>query len=346
MTRLSVFHILTVVILVVLAGCGGASFDALTGPDRAAAETDESPHTGARHDAERERDARGPLSQRRPGASTLVVGPSNETMLIDSGDWSDDGEDVLSYLEGRDIDRIDYLVTTHADADHIGGHAAIIEHFETEGDGVGAVYDPGIASSSQTYGRYLDAVEEHDVTLYETRSGDTIPFEGVETTVLMPPEEYVANGDRNENSVALHLGFGESSFLLPGDTEDAGEEFLVDEYGGFTEHNGVAGRPPRESLQFERRLPRGEPAADSVDFERLRLPVRSPPRGGPPALLGSLRRDVLDGDPRHRSDDEQWVGGHGGDPARRTDRPAQNSGEGRRSNPVPLTTCRCGLSST
>ncbi|SFR96739.1 competence protein ComEC [Halomicrobium zhouii] len=231
MTNLPVMRVLTVVILVALAGCGGAGFDAVVGPDQAAAETAESPTPSP----DAVESPNGTLEVHfinvGQGASTLVVGPSNETMLIDSGDWSDDGEDVLSYLEERGIDRIDYLVTTHADADHIGGHAAVIEHFETEGEGVGAVYDPGITSSSQTYGDYLDAVEEHDVTLYETRAGDTIPFEGVETTVLLPPEEYVANGDRNENSIAVHLGFGASSFLLPGDTEDAGEEYLVDEYG-------------------------------------------------------------------------------------------------------------------
>jgi len=344
MTRLSVFHILTVVILVVLAGCGGASFDALTGPDRAAAETDESPHR------------RPTRCRARTGRSRSTISTSARGEHVGRRAVERDDVDRLRRLVGRrrgralvsggrDIDRIDYLVTTHADADHIGGHAAIIEHFETEGDGVGAVYDPGIASSSQTYGRYLDAVEEHDVTLYETRSGDTIPFEGVETTVLMPPEEYVANGDRNENSVALHLGFGESSFLLPGDTEDAGEEFPRRRVRGFTEHNGVAGRPPRESLQFERRLPRGEPAADSVDFERLRLPVRSP------------HEEVLQRF-SDRSVETYWTATHGTvrmtsngsavTVATQRDAPTDplELREGRRSNPVPLTTCRCGLSST
>lgn len=80
----------------------------------------------------------------------------------------DDGEDVIEYLEARGETRIDHLVTTHPDADHIGGHAAVIKHFETEHEGVGAVYDPGIASSSATYDEYLDAIEAHNVTLYRT----------------------------------------------------------------------------------------------------------------------------------------------------------------------------------
>jgi len=138
---------------------------------------------------------------------------------------------VLAYLRTHDIDRIDSLVTTHADADHIGGHEAVIDYFETEGNGIGTVYDPGITSTSQTYTGYLDAIDEHNVTLYETRAGDPIPFDGVETQVLVPPEGYLANGDRNENSIVLRLGFGRSSFLLPGDGETTSEQFLVDEYG-------------------------------------------------------------------------------------------------------------------
>jgi len=80
--------------------------------------------------------------------STLIVGPTGETMLIDTGDFTDDGEHVLAYLQRHDINRLDHLVVTHNDADHIGGNAAIIEYYETEADGIGAIYDPGIAAST------------------------------------------------------------------------------------------------------------------------------------------------------------------------------------------------------
>jgi len=163
--------------------------------------------------------------------STLIVGPTNETMLIDTGHYNDDGAYILQYLQNHDITRLDHLVVSHNDADHIGGNAAIIDYYETEADGVGAIYDPGIAASTQTYEEYLDAVEEHDVTLYETRGGDTIDFEGVDIDVLGPPDPYIENEARNENSIVLMVTFGETSFLLSGDAEDDQEEYLVDEYG-------------------------------------------------------------------------------------------------------------------
>ncbi|UHQ98797.1 lamin tail domain-containing protein (plasmid) [Natrinema zhouii] len=232
MMRNRLVSVLAVIVLVTLAGCGGAISDGATTPNETTGTTPDSPSEPRN---ELPANSNGTLSVNYinigQGSSTLIVGPTNETMLIDSGDWSDDGEDVLAYLRKHDIDRIDYLVTTHADADHIGGHEAVIDYFETEGDGVGTVYDPGITSTSQTYQGYLDAIEEHNVTLYETRAGDRIPFEGVETEVLAPPEGYLANGDRNENSIVVRLGFGQSNFVLPGDGATASERFLVDEYG-------------------------------------------------------------------------------------------------------------------
>ena len=164
-------------------------------------------------------------------SSTLFISPTGETMLVDTGDFNDDGEYVLKYLRRNGIDRIDHLVVSHNDADHIGGNAAVIEYYETEADGVGAIYDPGIAASTNTYKEYLDAVEEHDITLYQTREGDSISFEGVSVDVLGPPEPYLENEARNENSIVLRLQYGGVSFLWTGDAEDGQESYLVKEYG-------------------------------------------------------------------------------------------------------------------
>ena len=122
-------------------------------------------------------------------------------------------------------------MTTHTDADHIGGHAAIINYFETQAAGVGAIYDPGIASTSQTYGDYLDAVETHEVPLYRTHAGDESSMGNVNAQVLAPPEGYLANEEANENSVVLMTQFGSARFLLTGDVEEKGEEYLVETYG-------------------------------------------------------------------------------------------------------------------
>ena len=162
-------------------------------------------------------------------ADAALLRTDEETMLIDSGDWRDDGATVIDYLEARDIDRIDHLVSTHAHADHIGGHEAVIDHFEEERDGIGAIYDSGVPHTTLTYERYLDAVERHDVDLFAVAEGDRIPFAGVEATVLNPEEP--GGDDLHYNSVTVHLEFGGTSFLFTGDAELDAEARLVDAHG-------------------------------------------------------------------------------------------------------------------
>ncbi len=164
--------------------------------------------------------------------ATLVVTPSGETILIDTGDWRDDGEAVIDYLERHDVERIDHLVATHAHADHIGGHAAVIEHLEEEGEGVGAVYDSGVVHTSATYDRYLEAVEAYEVTLFQVTEGDELPLEDddIDATVLNPPEGD-SGDDLHYNSVALTVEFGDFAYLTTGDAERNAEARLLEDWG-------------------------------------------------------------------------------------------------------------------
>ena len=225
-TARTVLVALAVVLVVALAGCGGA-----VGPADESVDTSTPPATATTAGTEADGTLEVHFINVGQSVSTLVVGPTGETMLVDTGHYNDDGAYVLTYLERRGVDRIDHLVVSHNDADHIGGNAAIIDYYEREADGIGAVYDPGIAASTQTYDRYLDTVEAHDVTLYETREGDEIRFEGVDVAVLGPPDPYLEDGARNENSIVLKLTHGGTSFLLTGDAEDDQEAYLVEQYG-------------------------------------------------------------------------------------------------------------------
>ena len=148
------FLVLLIVGLVVLAGCTGGGPSTSTQPSTTSTDTLPNPTTHSSSTSS-------PTTTQSAGslkvhyinvgqsASTLIVSPTGKTMLIDSGDWRNDGEYVLQYLKQHNISRIDSLVTSHADADHIGGNAAIINYYETKANGIGAVYDPGIASSSR-----------------------------------------------------------------------------------------------------------------------------------------------------------------------------------------------------
>lgn len=163
--------------------------------------------------------------------ATLIVAPTGETMLIDSGGPEDGGETVIAYLESQGVDRIDYLVATHARPEHVGGHAAIIEHYETERGGVGQAWDPGVPSDDQRYEEYRDAVEEYGVDLVETREGDERSLGAAGVTVFNPPDGSDRPDDLRYNSMALLVEFGDASFLFTGDAEADAESRMASRHG-------------------------------------------------------------------------------------------------------------------
>ena len=163
--------------------------------------------------------------------STLVVTPEEETILIDTGHWQQNGAVVIEYLEEMDIYRIDHLVATHGHADHIGGHAEVIEHFETERDGIGNIYDSGVPHTTQTYENYLDAVDAYDHELLLVEDGDTVPLDddSVNVQVINPPAGD-SGDDLHYNSVSLRIEFGNVTYLTTGDAETEAEERMVDDW--------------------------------------------------------------------------------------------------------------------
>jgi len=168
------------------------------------------------------------------GDSALVTTPDGATLLIDGGgrpsfpaiDNANEearriGETVVSeYLWWRGLSEIDYLLVTHADADHIDGLNDVLKNFSVRGALVARrpISDPEFAKFSQT-------VAETRTHLETIQAGDVIHFGGVQVSVLWP----LAGGDTsgNNDSVVLRVQFGERSILFTGDIEKAAENAMV-----------------------------------------------------------------------------------------------------------------------
>ena len=226
--------------ILLLAGCSGAGSgieaEAESEPE---SEPEPAPDEAAESDSESDTDPQTPVDgdgeleihhiDVGQADSTLLLTPDGETVLIDTGDWRQDGSGVIAYLDAHEIDRIDHLVSTHAHADHIGGHAAIIEAFETNRDGIGAIYDSGITHTSQTYQNYLDAVDEHDVDLFVVEEGDELPIENERLSgLVVNPPAGESGDDLHYNSVSIVFEFGEVRYLTTGDAETDAEERMVE----------------------------------------------------------------------------------------------------------------------
>jgi competence protein ComEC len=124
------------------------------------------------------------------GASTLIIAPSGESLLVDTGFPGNDDRDakrIQGAAVAAGLTRIDNLVITHFHGDHVGGLAALSKAMP-----IRKIYDHGESiEKSQEKGAtlwrgYLAAAGNRRTVV---KPGDKIPLKGVDITVVS------ANGD-------------------------------------------------------------------------------------------------------------------------------------------------------
>ncbi len=163
------------------------------------------------------------------GDAILIEGPDGQRILVDGGP----GGDVLSGALGRQLPfydrRIDLVLVTHPQADHIGGLPEALESYD-----VGAVLNSALESESPAYEALVEAMREAGVPRYVAARGQTIDLGGGARVEVIGPDGALtarsaglSDADPNDASTVLRVVMGEVSFLLAGDVEEEGEAALV-----------------------------------------------------------------------------------------------------------------------
>lgn len=156
-------------------------------------------------------------------ADSILVRSENANMLIDTGDLDDDYTDkIISYLGEFGISKLDYLVLTHPDADHIGGAPEIINEFT-----VVKCIMPNFSKDTQIFSNTLSALDERNVEVIEAVPNYEFTIGEAECRILAPLEEYE---DANDMSAVIQLYFGSKSILFTGDAESESETDMVKKY--------------------------------------------------------------------------------------------------------------------
>ncbi len=155
-------------------------------------------------------------------ADSIFIECAGKYMLVDGG-TTDRGEPIAEYLERRGVRKLDYVVNTHPDEDHIGGLSEIISRFPIGRYLAPEIPEPLIPSS----GEYLSAqaaLKQKKLSVTTPKSGDSFFLGDLKVQVLAP----VKPGDStNNNSIVLRLTYGRTSFLLMGDAEKEEESDLI-----------------------------------------------------------------------------------------------------------------------
>ena len=152
------------------------------------------------------------------GDATLVK-CGGHAMLIDAADDSK-GTYLQNYLQKQGVTRLDYLILTHPDSDHIGGAPVVITKFD-----IGQVFVSNYEKDNRTYQKLIQALDDKGHSAVTPKPGETFYLGSAAFTILGPDRTYE---DPNNASVVLLLRNGKTSFLFTGDAETEAEEELLE----------------------------------------------------------------------------------------------------------------------
>ena len=156
----------------------------------------------------------------------ILIESNNHYMLVDSG-TSEAAGTILEYLEKFDIpeNKIDYIVSTHPDGDHVGSFPFIFEKYD-----IGQVFYSPCTKASDDYNEFIAAVKEKGCP-FRTPIENEI-WELGDATV-----EVVYDGSQgstyNECSIVLRVTCDKKSILLTGDLPSTMEKDLMQQGYNF-----------------------------------------------------------------------------------------------------------------
>ena len=148
---------------------------------------------------------------------------NNFTMLIDGGNEAD-VKFIIEYLKNElGITKLDYVIATHSDDDHIGGLDKVIDNFE-----LGTFYMPIVEVNQEPNKdkelKELIAAVINKGIVEIPNINDTFTFGDVEFIVKWIADSTIVSS--NKSSIVLEAIYGETRFLFMGDYEEATDKEL------------------------------------------------------------------------------------------------------------------------
>lgn len=164
------------------------------------------------------------------GDAIGIRSPGGRWLVVDAGvarnDYDAGAARVVPYLTGRGVRRVHGLVITHADADHMGGAAAVIRALRPRWAG-----GPPFVAGKGQYLALLNEARAAGISWVAVRRGMEFEMDGMTVSFLFPGGGDVDVADANDASVVLRVEYGEFAALLTGDAPASVEARLVRRMG-------------------------------------------------------------------------------------------------------------------
>ena len=153
------------------------------------------------------------------GDSIFIQTPENKRILIDAGDEEAE-HTVYSYLKRKGVKKIDVLIATHPDTDHIGSMDYIIDKFK-----ISHFYVPDAKTDSEAFYNLLDSCRDKNLKIEYLTKGDVLKIDSSTTMEILSPS--TITDKNNLNSIVSLLNYKGYEFLFTGDAEKENESEIL-----------------------------------------------------------------------------------------------------------------------
>ncbi|MBA2869827.1 competence protein ComEC [Anoxybacillus calidus] len=128
---------------------------------------------------------------------------------------------VVPFLKAKGVSRLDKLIITHGDYDHMGAAQTIIEQTTVKELFIGKG-----GNKDRLQQRLVKAAKRHHVFVREISRGEKWNAAGISFYVLSPTNTE-SEESKNNRSIVLYTNLGGVTWLFTGDLEESGEKELL-----------------------------------------------------------------------------------------------------------------------
>ena len=148
-------------------------------------------------------------------ADCIVINTGSKIVMIDTGE-ADNISDIVDYMEYNNYNKIDTLILTHYDKDHIGGAYEVISRYD-----VSSVIESIKQDDTVNYINYHNAMSKKGITPLKLSENYRFTYDSCQFEIDIPKQTKYAENNDNNLSLIISMKCGEKSFLFCGDAMEA-----------------------------------------------------------------------------------------------------------------------------
>ncbi len=145
-------------------------------------------------------------------ADALLIRTSDAAVMIDTGE-NGDGDELVEALRALGVEKLDLLILTHFDKDHIGGADALIRSLP-----IARIIMPAYEKESKQRTELLEEIDAANVPVTRQTEDETMSFGAMDLSVWVSPVAFDGKSD-NEQSLITKILYGGKTLLFMGDAE-------------------------------------------------------------------------------------------------------------------------------